>query len=240
MSLTAAEARRASGITDAAVLRLDVAKLRKDLLHVCREPRGYCVSTFARAPGNAVPSAPLLGGRHFLQADEDPCTFVLPSEVRFTQDSISGAFRDGTSLLATVVELASREIEKRDIEMVRIVWHNGAWYTLDNRRLACFRLLEMCGRVRSITCRVLPMEGAGRDEIRTEFIRKLGGGGLANLDPMHGKFIRVRGEENFVIGCDRASTSFGTGLDSISNVVQRGESSDADARAFMTRIFDEA
>ena len=219
-------------------------KLEKDHLRVCREPRGYCVSSFSRAPGNAINNAPLLAPRHFLsETAEDPYIFLHPAQVRFTQDSIKSQFRDGTPLLATVSQLVSSEIEKRDVEMCRIVHHDGAYYTLDNRRLACFRLLEMLGGVRNIKCRVLPMAGMEneRPQIRAELARKLDTGGTGSgtiSDPNHGKTIRVRGDGGFVIGTDMMTTDLDLegALDAYGNDHAHSIITDDDAGVFLAHF----
>lgn len=46
-----------------------------------------------------------------------------------------------------VVFLMGMEMEKRDVPIMRVVCNDdGELYTLDNRRLAMFRLLEFIGR----------------------------------------------------------------------------------------------
>jgi hypothetical protein len=60
--------------------------------------------------------------------------------VRFTQDSISGKFRNGGDLNDVIADLSGprgADVAAR-FEPIRLVEHNGQLFTLDNRRLAAF------------------------------------------------------------------------------------------------------
>ena len=79
------------------------------------------------------------------------CRRVRPSAIMFTQDSIKNQFQDGHSLLETTVQIAREEVGKRDIELMTVIEvGDGRLFSIDNRRLAVFRLLEICGRVGTI------------------------------------------------------------------------------------------
>ena len=67
--------------------------------------------------------------------------FMKPSEIRFTQAKCSPNFRNGSAISETYRQLADGSIEKRDVEMLRVVEYNrdGNMYSVDNRRLAVFR-----------------------------------------------------------------------------------------------------
>lgn len=81
----------------------------------------------------------------FVDADEFkllPDTGALgPKRIRFSQRSISPAFRDAR--FGTVHDLARRlksgELAPDAVEQVRIVLHAGMVFTLDNRRLKAFQ-----------------------------------------------------------------------------------------------------
>jgi hypothetical protein len=76
----------------------------------------------------------------------------------FCQDSIKNLFLDGHTLLETALQIAHQDIDKRDIQMIAVVEGNlRRLITLDNRRLAVFRLLEICGRVGTIKVEVVPL-----------------------------------------------------------------------------------
>ncbi|KAL7544133.1 hypothetical protein ACHAWF_007520 [Thalassiosira exigua] len=77
---------------------------------------------------------------------------LRPSTIFFTQDSIKNIFRCGRSLLQTMNEIAAKELHKRDVPKMRVVFHNGRYHSLDNRRLAVFRVLEFRGLLNTIRC----------------------------------------------------------------------------------------
>ena len=73
-----------------------------------------------------------------------------PSLIRFTQRRVSSRFRNGQPLAELACRIAQCIVRVNDIKMIRIVYHEGHWFSLDNRRLAVFRLLEFTGLIRSI------------------------------------------------------------------------------------------
>eukprot|EP00933_Yihiella_yeosuensis_P008423 TRINITY_DN113856_c0_g1_i1.p1 TRINITY_DN113856_c0_g1~~TRINITY_DN113856_c0_g1_i1.p1 ORF type:complete len:419 (-),score=67.06 TRINITY_DN113856_c0_g1_i1:271-1527(-) len=123
--------------------------------------------------------------------------FLFPSEIGFTQDSIKSEFQSGESLLQSAIKVANHDIQKRDIPMIHIVWsdRHNKYFSLDNRRLAAFRLLEMCGKTRKIKCTVEDMKSKC-DEFNRKFDSKDGG-----------KTIRVRGT-NKIVGTSTSNTTF--------------------------------
>ena len=91
---------------------------------------------------------------------------LRPSDqISFTQDSISNMFCCGRSLMETMLQVAGRELHKRNIPMIRVVYVNSRYYSLDNRRLAVFRVLEFCGMLHTVKCRVEPWSSVA-DEYR--------------------------------------------------------------------------
>jgi len=71
--------------------------------------------------------------------------FVPISCIFFTQRSVQSQFEDGKSLQDTFDAIAKREIRKRDLPMIDVVWKDGAYWSLSNRRLAVFSELERRG-----------------------------------------------------------------------------------------------
>eukprot|EP00928_Gymnodinium_smaydae_P084478 TRINITY_DN6774_c0_g4_i1.p1 TRINITY_DN6774_c0_g4~~TRINITY_DN6774_c0_g4_i1.p1 ORF type:complete len:709 (-),score=73.10 TRINITY_DN6774_c0_g4_i1:194-2320(-) len=70
-------------------------------------------------------------------------TFVKPSQVRFSQNSISSNFRDGRSLETTGEAIADGSLQKRSIPLMRVFkTKNGNYFSHDNRRLAMYKQLE--------------------------------------------------------------------------------------------------
>eukprot|EP00978_Attheya_sp_CCMP212_P006113 scaffold13787_cov59-Attheya_sp.AAC.2 len=94
------------------------------------------------------------------------CVRVRPTTIKFTHDSIKDRFQDGHTLLETALQIARQDIGKRDLRMLTVVRvDDGRLFSLDNRRLAVFRLLEMCNKVgtinRSRWCRTAPGQTNG-------------------------------------------------------------------------------
>ena len=59
--------------------------------------------------------------------------------MRFTQDSVKGAFRNGTSLNDAAAALRAGGAEGASkFPSIRLVEHEGQLFTLDNRRLLTF------------------------------------------------------------------------------------------------------
>jgi hypothetical protein len=62
-----------------------------------------------------------------------------PSTIRFTQDSISGVFKDGRTITDLIDGLKSGEISPDKVTPVRIFEKDGNFFTLDNRRLYAYQ-----------------------------------------------------------------------------------------------------
>ena len=102
---------------------------------------------------------------------------------------------------------------------------DGRWFTLDNRRLAVFRLLEMCGRVASIKVEVVPLSRwAG------EWNKKM-------TSTNGGAFIRIR-SGNYQIGRNKQETNV-PWLEQIRNAQPREVMSDAQFSTFLANFTDE-
>lgn len=64
---------------------------------------------------------------------------ISPSDVRFSQDSISYRFRDGSSIDDLAEGLKSGRVNPNDVPPIRILRKDNLLFTLDNRRLEAFR-----------------------------------------------------------------------------------------------------
>lgn len=62
--------------------------------------------------------------------------------IRFSQDSISARFKDGTSVDDLLQGLKSGKINPNDVPAIRIFEKEGVIYTLDNGRLYAFNKRE--------------------------------------------------------------------------------------------------
>lgn len=107
--------------------------------------------------------------------------FCRPSEIRFTQQKCSPTFsnRDGhgsTTIGQTAAQVAAREIHKKDISMIRIVEaEGGKLYSVDNRRLGVFRLLEMTGRTKIVKVEAVAMSDLHKKEWKDKFSTRTDG-----------------------------------------------------------------
>ena len=130
--------------------------------------------------------------------------FCRPSEIRFTQQKCSSTFsnRDGhgsTTIGQTAAQVAAREIHKKDISMIRIVEaeaEGGKLYSVDNRRLGVFRLLEMTGKTKIVKVEAVAMSDLHKKEWRDKFSTQT-----------DGLIIEVSGG-NGQIGTTRSNTTY--------------------------------
>ena len=80
---------------------------------------------------------------------------IKPSQVGFSHSSCSAHFQDGRTVLSTLTEILAGKVSPSNIEELRIYWHQGMYYTLGNRRLCVYRLLEHCRPNTQIRARVV-------------------------------------------------------------------------------------
>ena len=64
---------------------------------------------------------------------------LTSKDIRFTQDSISATFKDGSSVDDLINGLKSGKISPNDVPAIRIFEKDGVIYSLDNRRLYAFK-----------------------------------------------------------------------------------------------------
>ena len=125
--------------------------------------------------------------------------FLKPSEIRFTQAKCSPNFRNGSPISETYLQLADGSIEKRDVEMLRVVEYNrdGNMYSVDNRRLAVFRLLEQNGHAKVVKVRVLARSELHEGEWKKKF-----------STTTDGRSITISGPEGWTVGINKEATSY--------------------------------
>ena len=75
---------------------------------------------------------------------------LKPSEIFYSQDSISNKFNNGDTIDSTLNECRYNSFKVALIPNIRVCQKNGRWYTLDNRRLWIFKRLEEEGRITDI------------------------------------------------------------------------------------------
>jgi len=64
---------------------------------------------------------------------------IDPSEIRYSQNSISSTFKNGQKVSELIDNLKNGYINPSDVEPIRIVEKDGRIYSLDNRRLYAFK-----------------------------------------------------------------------------------------------------
>lgn len=93
-----------------------------------------------------------MASRHRYGTVQD--TFTLcPSEIRYSQDTISHEFSNGTSLTSTFARLISGKEKVTDLPAIKCVCRNGKWYagSRGNRRLFLYKKLEEAGTLKTIS-----------------------------------------------------------------------------------------
>lgn len=81
---------------------------------------------------------------------------VRPSDVLFSQASISSRFADGRDFAHTFEQLKSGRLQVDCIPTIEVVYGNDELlYSLNNRRLALFQKLEKAGRCTAISVRLV-------------------------------------------------------------------------------------
>ncbi|CAE7037126.1 CIPK25 [Symbiodinium sp. CCMP2592] len=119
----------------------------------------------------AIEPAPERAVHRFYGFEAGSIFFIPPCELYFTQDSIKSGFKDSGSFghssgysssdspgpkardsvkTSSVREMfdaiLQRRMLKREVEMMDVVFHEGYYYSICNRRLAVYLLLWLCGR----------------------------------------------------------------------------------------------
>ncbi|XP_021345007.1 uncharacterized protein LOC110444971 [Mizuhopecten yessoensis] len=85
--------------------------------------------------------------------------YLKPAEIRYTQETISGVFRQNTRHKNTQIGktlddilVASSSIDQ--IPKITVCKKNGQWYSFDNRRLWIFKKLEKYGKCSKILVKI--------------------------------------------------------------------------------------
>src|SRR6218665_1568340 len=77
---------------------------------------------------------------------------LTPSEIRYSQDSISNKFSDGNLLTSTFAKLISGQLSVTSLPTLECVLKNGNWYAASgNRRLFLYKKLQEAKVLSSIT-----------------------------------------------------------------------------------------
>jgi len=143
----------------------------------------------------------------------DNCPFRLGSHVFdvhhiwFSQETCSHHFRHGTIVLETAAAIIKDPPLRDKIPQIQVVWHKGKLFSLDNRRLAAFRIADLAVKHRQllplrITVRLVSGDGAMERRWSQKFMTGL----------WAGKIIRITGRCGGTAGTTLASTTYGREL----------------------------
>ena len=101
-----------------------------------------------------------------------------PHRVRFSQHKCSPRFRNGLALTELVVRLASG-FSPQAVPPMRLIWAGKHWVSLDNRRLACFRIFNIVVRLAGVPSVFAPALLASRADCVSQVEQSLPG----QMDP---------------------------------------------------------
>ena len=115
-----------------------------------------------------------------------------PMEIRFSQENLGEHFRDGTSIFETYDQIL-QGMEKREVHMIHVVQRGGHYITLDNRRVAVYKMVRKAGKCGKVKVKIMH-----RDQVDHELRRK-------SDSTVEGLSVKVRGTDK-VIHADGALT----------------------------------
>lgn len=196
--------------------------------HVCSP---FCSPSWKKWHGAKTHFLPVLGTTPRQQKGLAPNageTVLEPSGIFFSQSSIADVFQNGKTLHSVAVQVAAQKLAKRTITIIRVLFWGGKWWTLDNRRLAIYRILSMAGKISFVRAKVVQMA-----DVRAEWERKYDGG--------NGETIRLRvgfGPENR-IGLTVSDTTETSILQAVQNtkVLKKGaQMSDEELVTLLTTL----
>ena len=80
---------------------------------------------------------------------------LRPSDIRYTQNSISNKFSDGTLIGMLLDDIVFGRCFVSGIKMIQVMCADGVWYSADNRRLWVFKQLELLGHCPLVMVKVV-------------------------------------------------------------------------------------
>jgi hypothetical protein len=69
--------------------------------------------------------------------------FLSPKVIRFTHNSIYNTFRDGRRVFDLADQLEAYPQSIAQVPTIRVVYHRGCYWSLDNRRLFAFKVADL-------------------------------------------------------------------------------------------------
>ncbi|CAE7377728.1 mhkB [Symbiodinium pilosum] len=112
-------------------------------------------------------------------------TMMDPMEIRFSQENLGEHFRDGTSIFETYDQIL-QGMEKREVHMIHVVQRGGHYITLDNRRVAVYKMVRKAGKCGKVKVKIMH-----RDQVDHELRRK-------SDSTVEGLSVKVRGTDKVI------------------------------------------
>nr|XP_039268685.1 uncharacterized protein LOC120343544 [Styela clava] len=94
--------------------------------------------------------------------------WVRPSDVRYTQDSILPYFQDGDTIMDVARKIAQKKLNVDDIPLIKIVKKEDKFWSLDNRRLYLFKLLQTNNLLDLVEARHVDISRLTEEKFTTE------------------------------------------------------------------------
>ncbi|KAL3877301.1 hypothetical protein ACJMK2_035031 [Sinanodonta woodiana] len=93
---------------------------------------------------------------------------IRPSDIRYTQESISCRFQNGQNIGTVIKEIMNGECKLSDIPEIKVMVKDGVYYSADNRRLYIFKILEAKGLCSNISVKLVKKIYQGRWTTKTD------------------------------------------------------------------------
>jgi hypothetical protein len=87
--------------------------------------------------------------------EKDRIITLNPAIIRFTHSKIRPKFSgNGYLIQETINQLETNQIDINDIPLIQIMYINGEYYSMNNRRLFTFKYLQKIGKLNEISARL--------------------------------------------------------------------------------------
>lgn len=150
-----------------------------------------------------------------------------PLVIRFSQGNIGEQFKDGTDIFDTY-ERICEGMEKRQVPMMHVVQRtSGQFVTLDNRRLAVYKMACRAGKCRAVKVQWVPLA-----EVKDELRRK-------SDSTVEGLSVRVRGTDKTIHADGSVTTERGLSDGQLQHRADMGGHWSEDQRSYIGRAISD-
>ncbi|KAL3877304.1 hypothetical protein ACJMK2_035035 [Sinanodonta woodiana] len=112
-----------------------------------------------------------------------PSVCLRPSDIRYTQESISCRFKTGKNIGTVIKEIMNGECKISDIPEIEVIVKDDVYYSADNRRLYIFKILETKGLCSSISVKLVKRTNKSRWTTKTQGLGIKVRGQVIDFDP---------------------------------------------------------